>query len=134
MHRCSFEAEVLLPSRVSSHQPSRTPLHVARRLSALLLITAVLGACKSNSLEIESGGAWKGTYTEGDEPKVAIEGTGNLSIEMKSNNFCWSIQKQTEAGRLHVYARLHSFISTDTGGDRETFAPFGVVVGCSGNL
>jgi hypothetical protein len=83
---------------------------------------------------IESSTSWSGTITESGKPAYSVEGTGDRMIEMDTDDFCWTIQKKTEEGRLYTVAKVPGFISTDKGGERETFAPFGTAVACSGQF
>ncbi len=100
------------------------------RISAVLAVV-LLGACRSPSLEIESTTSWSGTYKVEGGPNVPVSGTGNASFEMDSNNFCWTIQKTTDLGRLRVFAKVPNWITTDHGGIRDTFEPFGAASSCS---
>jgi hypothetical protein len=107
-------------------------LRKSLRIPAFLVALTVLGACRSATLVIESTTSWSGTITEAGKPAYKVEGTGNRIFEMPTDDFCWTLQKQTADGRLYAVAKIPAFLSTDEGGERETFAEFGTVVACSG--
>jgi hypothetical protein len=98
----------------------------------VLVAWGFLGACRSATLEIESTTTWSGTITEAGKPAYKVDGTGSRVIELPTDDFCWTLQKQTDEGRLYAVAKVPGFLSTEKGGERETFASFGTVVGCSG--
>jgi hypothetical protein len=101
----------------------------------LVVVALVTGCGAPPSLEIESNTTWEGKITEGNEPAYTVKGSGSTSIEIKSDiGFCWTLQKQTEQGMLHVYAKVEGFLRKDRGGEKTTFDSFGVVTGCSGEL
>jgi hypothetical protein len=93
-----------------------------------------VAACgNSSTLEIESTTAWTGSVTNNKTNEITpIKGTGNASLDMNTDDFCWIIQKDTENGLLHVYAKIDRFMATDIGGNKTTFDPFGVASSCSG--
>jgi hypothetical protein len=106
-------------------------LRLVRRLLPLLAVV-LLGACRSTTLEIQSTTTWAGSYKIGDNgPNNPISGTGDASIEVDSDVFCWTVQKQTELGRLRVFAKVPNWFGSDHGGIKDTLEPFGVASGCS---
>jgi hypothetical protein len=93
----------------------------------------VLSACSTKAtLEIEATNAWSGTLTENGETQT-ISGTGNRSIEMSTETFCWIVSKQSDEGRLAVYAKFKGLMTEDLGGVRETFAAYAAVKACAGD-
>jgi hypothetical protein len=106
------------------------PAPLRALLPALALILSACGA--KTTLEIESTNAWSGTVTENGQTQ-SISGTGNLSMDMSSDDFCWIVTKQSNDGRLAVYARFKGLMTEDLGGVRETFAPYGLVRACAGD-
>ena len=99
--------------------------------SLLILATASLAACQSKTLEIESDTQWSGSV--GGTSSRTIDGSGNSSVDIDANDtICWDFQKQTQGGRLRVYAKVHSITGNDRDGDETTTAQFGIASGCTG--
>jgi hypothetical protein len=93
----------------------------------------LLSACKPKAtLEIEANNAWKGTVTENGQTQ-SISGTGYASFDMTTETFCWIITKQSDDGRLAVYAKFKGLMTEDLGGVRETFAAYGAIKACAGD-
>ncbi len=94
----------------------------------LLVPLFALAAC-SITLEIESDTSWSGAV--GGTSSTTIDGSRNRSIDIPSGT-CWSFQKQTETGRLRVYATSTSIVgATNREGEAVTTARYGVVSGCA---
>jgi len=101
---------------------------VALAAAVALIMTA--GGCTSKTLEIESDTNWSGAV--GSTGSRTIDGRGNRSFDIDPSGIvCWDFQKQSEAGRLRAYAKIHTLVSADRDGDETTTAAFGVVTGCT---
>lgn len=106
---------------------------LSRRLLTAAALLMVATACSSNTLEISSNTKWSGTITEDDGAPRSISGEGSTSMDMKTDNFCWQLQKTTSVGFLEAHALIKGFMRSDEGGRSETHLEFGVVSGCSGS-
>ena len=92
-------------------------------------------ACGPTELFIESDTEWDGVIggssgTGGSSSQSSVSGTGNRTFELEKGTTCWNFRKRTEGGRLKAYAKEPSLLGSDSKGEAETVAPFGVVSGC----
>lgn len=100
--------------------------------SLILVGLVAVSACSSKTLEIESDTQWSGAV--GGNATHSVDGSGNGSISIDASGIvCWNFQKQTTAGRLRVYAKTKTIVSSERDGDAVTTAQYGVVSGCTGS-
>jgi hypothetical protein len=94
----------------------------------VILIVVLVTACdESREMVIESDTGWSGAIVN-----ASRDGYGSVTFPVSgSENWCWSIQKQTRGGYLKAYARMSGLYGTKQSGVAETTAQFGVVTGCS---
>ncbi len=102
-------------------------------LAAVILAGAT--ACGPTVLHVESDTEWDGVIggspdNGGPSTQSNASGSGNRIFELEKGTTCWNFRKQTEGGRLKAYAKEPSLLGSDSKGEAETVAPFGVVSGC----
>ena len=118
----------LMLSRLSKSPKDEMPTSAKRLL--LILTIALLAACESKTLEIESNTTWSGAV--GGTGSRSIQGSGNQSISITgTDTYCWTLQKETRTGTLRAYAKVHTITGVDNQDDETTTADFGLVSGCT---
>lgn len=86
-------------------------------------------ACDDRELIVESNTSWSG-FIDGDDAGFSRDGSGNATFELGSGTTCWAFQKDSEGGRLRVYAKTREVFGSDRHGDASTTAAYGAVSGC----
>jgi hypothetical protein len=102
-------------------------LKIIRHAAVVVAALALTSCSDPLSVIIESDTTWAGSIGN-----ASYDGSGNGNVDFTGSGLvCWAVQKNTERGRLRVYARRRGLFGPNNFGDATTVAAFGVVSGCS---